>query len=642
MPGGFIGVDVFFVLSGFLITSLLQHELRSTGSVSLRTFFTRRVRRLLPMLAITVSTTAALGVFLLSPLGASETTAKTAASATLINANTFLQRQAEDYFGLKPEANALLHTWSLSVEEQFYLVFPVMIILAAALRRRLRVGRSLWYILAVFGIGTSLLLYAALLNGMFGAALRSLGFASPESMGFYSAPSRAWEFLAGAVLALGAARLRNVPRLALESAGILGIILVVGASALFNEADGFVAHRMAIPVAGTLLLLGSGVARNRVQSHLLEFRPLVWIGDRSYGWYLLHWPLIVFAASNFGGRPAMAAGALGGLGLAAAAKPLVEDRIRLNSSINGARALTLAALCFTVPLVVSIGAIFTARGLEIDELTRANERHVDSTNCNRRQSRDLQLDHELCTWPAKASRGRIVLLGDSHASMWSEAVIGAGNRLGYDVSIATMSGCAPLASLLEDRDGKPDLECRRFMDNAHRELLRLRPNLVILGSANVVRRANPVTASGLGTLPADLEPLSGEALLEGSLTNYIEPLSQAGIPVAVMHDVPYHEFTNAECSWLRFRISPSGCASVRSRYDVDQDLAPARRWELGAVERVPSATTFDPVPWLCSASNCSTFGRGTWLYRDGDHISVEASVALIPEMTDAIRTSGIR
>ncbi len=148
VPGGYIGVDVFFVVSGFVITTMLRAQLRSTGSVPIRSFFARRVRRLLPMLALTLTLTSVLGVALLSPLGASAVTSKTAVAAALLNANTFLARQANDYFALPADANALLHTWSLSVEEQFYLVVPFVLLAGTALvgpssrSRRCRSGGS--------------------------------------------------------------------------------------------------------------------------------------------------------------------------------------------------------------------------------------------------------------------------------------------------------------------------------------------------------------------------------------------------------------------------------------------------------------------------------------------------------------------
>ena len=136
IPGGYLGVDVFFVISGFVITSMLGRQVADRGSVPIGGFFARRIRRLLPMLAVTLVATPLLGILLLSPLGALGVTARTGAAAALLNANTFLARQPADYFAVPVEENALLHTWSLSVEEQFYLVVPFVVLAAGVLARR--------------------------------------------------------------------------------------------------------------------------------------------------------------------------------------------------------------------------------------------------------------------------------------------------------------------------------------------------------------------------------------------------------------------------------------------------------------------------------------------------------------------------
>jgi peptidoglycan/LPS O-acetylase OafA/YrhL len=652
IPGGFIGVDVFFVVSGFVITGVVSREAAARSTLDLRAFFGRRIRRLLPMLALTLTVTSVLGVFLLSPLGASETTGSTAVAAALLNANTFLQRQAQDYFALPADANALLHTWSLSVEEQFYLCFPFVVLAGLAVRRRVgsigrsttpSIGRSTAAALALLLAGASFAAYALLLDGRFDGLVRRIGFSSAEAVAFYSAPTRAWEFLAGAALALVAHRVERLPAAARLAAGVVGLVLVVGTALGFTEADGMSAPAMTLPVVGAVLLLAAGTAAATPAlsaTAALSIRPATWVGDRSYGWYLFHWPLIVFAAANFASPYVQAAAAVVSLPLASLAKRLLEDPLRYSRRLQGRRLAGFGMACVAVPVAVGALSVLGARAIANDSLRDANAQHVDTTWCNRRQEAPLPLDASECTWPADGpSRGRIVLIGDSHASMWSEAVIGAGNELGYDVSIATMSGCPVFGGpALRDRDGEPDTDCREFADRSIRELVELRPDLVLVAAAS----QGLLTGEGEDSRwtrpdgswterPDEIAQLYGAGLAE-----LVDELDSAGVPTTVIHDVPYHAFTNAKCSWLRDRLSATGCASVRTRSEAHDELAASRQPELAAVEGSPLATTLDPLPWLCDGSQCATFGRDTWLYRDRDHLSVPAARLLVPEMRRAL------
>lgn len=646
ISGGFIGVDVFFVLSGFVITGLLLREARARDTISLRGFFSRRVRRILPLLAITLTATSLLGVVLLSPLGASETTGKTATAAALINANTFLQRQAQDYFGLPPEANALLHTWSLSVEEQFYLMFPLLVLAGLAVRRRLgRVHVIAAPAAAALIALVSFALYAFMLGNRPDDLVTKLGFSTAQTVGFYSAATRAWEFLAGVVVALLAPRLSRLPRAALSGAGLVGLTLIVGCGLLFTEATGLSPGWMVVPVLGTMLVLSAGLGPRTFPASLLARRAPVWLGDLSYGWYLLHWPLIVFAAANFSITWPRAVAALASLFLAIGAKRAVEDRFRLDNRIRGRRAGALAAVCILVPVLAGGVAVVASRALDIDDLKAANARHIDSARCNRRQGQALAVNAEVCTWAVEKPKGQIVLIGDSHASMWSEAVIGAGNGLGYDVSIATMSGCPTLGgSVVRLRDGAPDVECQQFMEQSVSELRSLEPTLVIMASATYGMLREGAGEDGRWrTADGDwVETVEDRAeLVQQGLEDFARPLAEVGIPTVIMHDVPYHSFTTAECSWLRYRVSPRACASVRDRTEVDEELGLSRRLEREASAAGDLTTTIDPVPWLCDEVSCATFGRDTWLYRDGDHISVAASRGLADDFKRLLLNIGL-
>jgi peptidoglycan/LPS O-acetylase OafA/YrhL len=639
VPGGFIGVDVFFVVSGFVITSLLQSQLRADGSIRVGSFFARRVRRLLPMLAITLGVTSLLGVALLSPLGASAVTARTGIAAALFNANTFLSRQSDDYFALAPEANALLHTWSLSVEEQFYLVVPLVVALWVVLRRRMgrpvavRAGAVL---LAGAGVG-SLVLFVVASRGGLVQVIDALSISSPQALAFYGAPLRAWEFLVGATLALAAPRVARWPRPVRTASGAVGLVAILAAAALSSGENGSLGPSMLVPVLGAAALLAAGTGGSTIVAALMSHPVLVAIGGVSYGWYLFHWPLIVFAEANLGATWSVVLAAVASLGLALVAKRVVEDRFRYDDRWVGRRVVLLAAACIVVPVLAGGVAVVADRALAIDELEATSLRHMDSNECNRRFGEPVPIADPVCTWSVPDAGGHVVLIGDSHASMWSEPVAAAGNELGLDVSIATMSGCPMVGATVRFHNGEEDHDCQAFIDRSVAEIVALQPEVVLVGTGST---------GGLAPAPDEAwsdadgrwvgDPAGVAEIWERGLGDTLDRLADAGVPTVLLHDVPYHDVTTATCGRLLFMVSPSSCGSTMTLGEVEAQQARSSALEDRLDERSELVSTVDPVPWLCPVGECSTYLDGTWMYRDGDHLSVAGASALTGEVRDVL------
>ncbi len=271
LKGGYIGVDVFFVISGYLITGILQSEIEAR-KFSILNFYDRRIRRIFPALFAVFLMSTILSVLLLFPPEILDFS-KSGLAAALFSSNFYFM-SATDYFNVAADSNHLLHTWSLAVEEQYYIVFPLLLWALG------RAGRR-WTIMAVAGLALASL------------ALSIVWVRTHQVAAFYMAPTRAWELLVGALLALGA-----VPSLKWnwlrEAAAVLGIALIIAGCLLFYRNMPFPGERALVPCVGAVLLLHAGASGPTLVGRMLSLRPLVFIGLISYSLYLWHWPIIIF------------------------------------------------------------------------------------------------------------------------------------------------------------------------------------------------------------------------------------------------------------------------------------------------------------------------------------------------------------
>lgn len=291
LTGGFIGVDVFFVVSGFVIAAMLMREFASTGRISLGRFYRRRVRRLLPALGVMIGVVAVLSIVLLGPLGQQQLAVNTGIAASAFVGNIYLGNASGGYFDLQGETNPFLHTWSLSVEEQFYLVLPVVLWGLWRIASRGRTDQlGAWPVVVpvavLAGLSALLVLSPWILLGQ--------GPMAGSSAAFFSSITRGWEFGAGVVLALLAHRLPAMPAVAGKVLVVGGATLVIVGAITISETTPFPGPATLLPVAGaTAMIAGGSVTSRSLVGYVLSAPPLVRIGDLSYSWYLWHWPLVV-------------------------------------------------------------------------------------------------------------------------------------------------------------------------------------------------------------------------------------------------------------------------------------------------------------------------------------------------------------
>ena len=435
IPGGFVGVDVFFVISGFVITAMLHREWASTGAVRFADFYVRRFKRLTPALALMVGVTVAVSAVVMTPFGPQENVAMTAIGAMLLTANVVIARSTGGYFDVPAEGNPLLNTWSLSVEEQFYLVFPLLLVIGWRLARRAGLLRH---------SPTGLVGVVALLSFAM-SVLGSTGFVVPGApwvLGFYSPFTRAWEFAVGALLALLMVKRAAPSRTTANGAGLIGAGLLIVSAFVITDVTPFPGYWALLPVAGSVLLLFAGFDQGNAVSRALATRPLVKVGDWSYSIYLWHWPVIVFTGLLWPGNPALlVVAAVVSVAPALASYRWVEQPIRRRPTVSRPRTAGLVAAWIVPPVVLaSIVGLSASRDLwvaqlwvpELSTFSSWSTSHEGWDECLSRGTLtgDPTQVNQFgdCVWNATATGTPLYLVGDSNANQFSEALIGVGDR----------------------------------------------------------------------------------------------------------------------------------------------------------------------------------------------------------------------
>lgn len=658
IPGGFVGVDIFFVISGFVITAMLLRQKQRDGRVGLIDFYVRRFRRLTPALAAMVSVTVLVAAFLMSPLGSQTITASTALGAMFIYANISIARNTGGYFDALASTNPLLHTWSLSVEEQFYLILPVLFITGWLWGAR--IGRP------KLGVAVAVAVMAAVSFVIaMASALGTTVPLMPEALiGFYGPVGRVWEFSAGALLAVGLHKLPSASRHTALASSIAGLALLCFALFGLSEANTFPGPATIVPVAGTMLLIYGGRRAEHFVSNFLGSRPLVWLGDRSYSWYLWHWPVIVFAVLVFPAAPLAAP-------LAAAVSILpamisyrfVEQRFRATEGTSRRGLLGLVAATLVIPVILA-GAL----GLAVKEhfwstdvamMQETQQMHAGlASGCMSFIPITSETD-STCLWNPGATGEPIYVIGDSLVDQYSEALIGASEELGRPLYIVTAAGCAPYRIILETPGSSTPVDatdkagCSPFIDGTLDWVENKAPGLVIMGTNDVAwwTPSNVVESRDMTGSIADLVALEDVSAAEISekkralvtgMTSTVERLEAAGHHVVIAKATPSYRF--ASPTWLPGACSVAvilsdNCQTSSSVADMDE-LQGQTREAIDEASTQTGAGILDLRAYFCPGGTCVTSRGDLDLYLDDIHMSVPASRDLVPWFVDFLSSHG--
>jgi peptidoglycan/LPS O-acetylase OafA/YrhL len=636
LRGGFVGVDVFFVISGFVITAMLAREWDSSGWIDLPHFYTRRFLRLIPALALVVTVTLLISLFVLSPLGPQQNVVATAIGAMLLAANYAIERSTGAYFDLAAGSNPLLNTWSLSVEEQFYLLFPAVLFAAWYFARRSAQPRRAALISVAVVMGVSLIVM------LIGAAGVQLPLMPDSFVGFYGPLGRAWEFAAGALLALGGNRLAVLTATRATILAGVGAVALAAAAQLITNRTTYPGLATLVPVLATVLLIHAGTHAANPVSRALGSRVLTYIGDRSYSLYLWHWPFIVFAMVLWPTKPAtLIAAALLSVVPAFLSYRYVEQPLRQSSP--GALPLRrLAAFALVPPLLLAaVFGVAVTNGFWLDRVRAeqsAGQLHaINLAGClnvvpiTQRAATD-------CTWNATASGAPVYLVGDSIAEHYAEGLIGATADLDRPLVAAVAAGCTiflpdHLADDAEDYLDEP--YCDTYRSETMRWLDSAAPGLVIIGQTDL-KPWSPRSAELSRDLRYPQHALR-PGLFERGLEETVERLMAAGHEVMLAQTPPSYR---APTRW-----QPSTCTIIQIQTGACEVTVPIAQMDLlqqgtrAAIVHVAEktgASVFDPRSLFCDGVSCRTRLDGVELYLDDIHLSVAASELLRQQFVDAI------
>src|SRR5579863_5037092 len=576
ITGGFVGVDVFFVISGYVISQRLLEDLHA-GHFSIFDFYERRVRRIFPALFLVIALTAVAAYFLLLPTEMIDF-AKSLAASAFFSSNIYFWKQS-GYFDIASTLRPLLHLWSLAVEEQFYILTPVAMYVAYVLGSR-------WRLIFWPGFLVSLALSVAVTN-------------TAPSANFFLLPTRAWELLLGVLLVLTpppAPPNRSVA----ELCGAVGAILLFYAIFFLSEATSFPGAHALYPCLGSALLLYSGSSWSPVINRMLSIKPIVFIGVISYSLYLYHWPLIVMSRYYLLRNPQGAEVVLviaASFAFAVFSYKFVETPFRRKVFASRSSAVfAQGAGAMVAALIVGLAGAasgFAWRFPDFDEQAAPGIEQWQPGTCflGREQAPD-QWSLDKCTL-TKGNKSDLLLWGDSFAAHYVPGLLANQSAIPFNIIEYTAAGCPPVVRFYSYLIP----HCQQFNEKALDLIEKVHPNIVVISA-----RWDLLLTHGF--FP-DLQETVDRITKAGAKAIVIGPSPQFGIDVYSLAYRLRHDGRGAS-SW---RISNADSTSIN-------DLLK---------KSTKGATLLDPIGALCHDNICPYQRDGQLLYVDYGHFSAEGS-----------------
>jgi peptidoglycan/LPS O-acetylase OafA/YrhL len=615
--GGYVGVDIFFVISGYLITTIIVREIEK-GEFSIAKFYERRCRRILPALVVVVIFSLVLGFVLFHPshlikLG------KSAIATALFSSNFYFYHES-GYFETASKLKPLLHTWSLAVEEQYYIFFPLLLLFIAKSYSK---QYARWLIILT----------------LLSLVICVLGTSYSPSATFYLIPTRTWELLLGSLLAINVFPLIKNQRIC-DLLSVFGLILISCSIFFYTSDTAFPGMAAIVPTVGAGLIIYSGIATESLVGKLLSFKPLVFIGLISYSLYLWHWPILAYAKyysiqeiSNANLSILLCVIFM----VSVFSWRYIERPFRKKEFLTDRRNIFITSLVASV-LIVCIGVLvvlkdgFPNRYQEKlpYEITMIDKQWEHWGDCER-IAKKVSHHHKLCDIGSNDPQARFILWGDSHTKSLATAVDLSAKHHGITGKIAIKGGCLPLLSIDRFRfDRSDEKECYQFNQNIL-QYIKDNPDIktVILAArwamyTNGTRYKNEhgetVNLNDVKATKTTIAKTNIE-LVELGLKRTVSQLRELGKTLIFVRPIPEIGFDVPSSSYI---------AEISGR-DVNSIIAPSlaeyqkriRNIDLIAtlLESEGLISTVDPAKYLCSHDFCKIMHGNDLLYRDDDHLS---------------------
>ena len=584
VSGGFIGVDIFYVISGYLITGLILREIENSGTLNLRLFYQRRIKRLLPTSVFVLFATAIVGYFVLPAITRDALGRDLFAAATYVS-NYLFAWWENDYQNLDATPSPFIHYWSLAVEEQFYVIWPILILFLS------RFGKKA----VLYGVGAIT------------AASLILSIQQTQTSpiwAFYSLPTRAWELGIGALLLF-------IPTSIWKSRFLpwLGAIGLAVATLIFDENTAFPGVNALLPVISTAVLIGSISQWPRFFNDLSNNRISQWLGAISYPLYLWHWPALVLPSSALG-RPLSINERmiciLVTILLAHLTSKYIEQPLR-HKNIAGKKVF----LFFVSTTLISLGAglaisstatsVISIKGtdykFDLVDVMKKPSIYIDGCHVNYGEPESGD-----CTYGDINSKTTIVLYGDSHAAQWFPALEALANERGFKLVSLTKSACPSVDVPRDDRGAFKAVDCNQWRANSIARIQELAPKAVIMSNFQYFT-------------PPSKYPDRNKWWSDGQ-TRLLSSLRGSSDHLVYINDTPHPSRDIPNCLASR---NSSSCDST----------------EKTPVKIISGFEKIDPTPWLCT-DICPAFLDGYVVYRDASHLTVDAALALKEQLEAAL------
>jgi len=642
-PGGYVGVDVFFVISGFIITRQLGAELNRTDRISLREFYARRVRRILPAATVVI-----VGAVLACWKWDSPLQVKSDASDGLFSAlsaiNWRLAVNGTNYFQASSPPSPFQHFWSLSVEEQFYAVWPVLLLVigVAAGSRYGRRKSLVWALLIIMSASLVVTITTT---------------ASSPSWAYFGTQTRAWELAFGALLAVSVDCWTRMPPALASQMSWLGLGMITLSAFSYNSSTVYPGSAVVLPVLGSAFVIAGGSPGwSRSAELVLRRRPVQFLGRTSYSWYLVHWPVLVITPLAIGHAlttvdkwlvlfgslaiavlmfyiverpvrswswPVRKPGyglALGSIMVAASigTTTLVYDHVAIPGGTGAGQAVTTTSSLKVVADAIAAG---TKLAKLPQNLTPSLEGAVNNTSfttsaCLMGEFTTSPAPNKRCTFGDLNSSRTMAVVGDSHANQWTPAIDAFGKADHWKIVLYAMAACPAgvYPYFIDPQTNRVYTNCNEWRNGVFARIKALKPRVVLI-------------ASELRTL--DIAP--------GGMVQAIRNYQESGALVIYLEDTPSPERDGSVPDCLAEHPNDvQACSLSRQNPTTRLNTFIQRRIESAAAKRA-GATLIDPASWFCTATTCPPVINNIVVYMDGSHVTATYIKWIAPLMSDALK-----